>query len=203
MDNLRKKVESLFVCTSPVKNETRNMDIIDKSKVDWKKNVSERLIRRMMRQREDRMDSIRLKKDEIIDEIMKDEKLDLHMDDRTYYINEIYDRYSSLLDNLGELEEFHLETFDKFHISICLNCNFPVVLCGNMATCVNLCFQHYLPENLIGRDYTMDNFVEELFSVWRKHDKCFIKNNNSPEVLIFEDNLEIVCGICFREGFYN
>jgi hypothetical protein len=202
MDNLQKKVENLFVVSfsSPEKNVVRNMDIMDRGKVEWKKNVSERLIRRMMKQREDRMNSIRLKKEEIINELLYDQHLDLHLDEKTYFLLEIYDKYESLLENL---EEYHLETFDKWHISTCLNCSYPVVLCGNMATCVNLCFQHYLPENLISRDYSMDNFVEELFRVWRKHDKCFIRNNSAPEVLIFEDNVEIVCGYCFKQGTFD
>ena len=66
----------------PSQNSVRKMDITEKNKINWKKSVSDRLMRRIVRQRTDRVDSIRLNKEEIVNEIMYEEMIDSQIDDQ-------------------------------------------------------------------------------------------------------------------------
>jgi hypothetical protein len=179
---------------------TRNVDIMSNNKTDWKKSISDKLIRRIVRHRENRIDSIRMNKEEILNEIRYEEMLSDHMDDELLQLSEYFDKFVNLFESEGE---YQLETMGKWNISVCPKCFYPMVFAAGRATCLNLCFQYSLPDDLINEYFTLDNFMDMIITTLKLHSKCLEVNNDVPEVLIFDDDLTVVCPKCFKEDLYS
>jgi hypothetical protein len=180
-------------------DSVRNMNIIE-NKTSWKKCVSDKLVRRMMRYREDRIDNLRLNKEDILNEVRYEEMIVEMNDQESQILSDYFDRVKYLIDNnsftTGEYElEFHKNSL----ISICPICSYPVILTTKKILCLNLCFEFIVHNNFINENFSLDNFVDILGRTYREHQNCFRYGKYNFQLLIFDDNFNIVCEKCFYE----
>ena len=183
-----------------IESVKRDMNIME-NKSDWKKFISDRLVRRMMKQRGDRMDSIRLNKEEIINELRYEEILSDHMDDECMILSEYFDKLLVLFEN-DRLNpgEYLIETHKNSNVSVCPACSYPVILTATKIICLNLCYEYNLPQNLIDEEFTLDNFLDLYSKTRQAHWNCIDIYNEGVQLLVFDDDVHLVCGKCFREN---
>jgi hypothetical protein len=164
---------------------------------DWKKLMSDKLMRRMMDQRKWRLDSIRNSKDEILREIRFEEMLTEHFDEDAI-LSELFDKLVSLFEN-EMVDAYQMQVYNNKNISVCPRCSYPVILTEKRILCLNLCFEYCIPQNLINDGFTLDNFVDLVSKVYSSHPNCLF--NDSPQLLIFEDDVHLVCGKCLTYNY--
>ena len=177
-------------CKSPLQN----------SNSDWKKVVSDRLVSRIMKYREQRVDFIRVNKDEILKDIQYDQVMDYYGDEDNLMMSEYFDKILQLFENqVISPGEYEIELGCNSNISTCPLCYYPVILTSRKILCSNLCFQYDIPNNIINADFSLDNFVDLLGRACNEHKACINTSNATMELLIFEDDANIVCSKCLNE----
>jgi hypothetical protein len=164
---------------------------------DWKKVMSDKLMRRMIDQRKWRLDSIRNSKDEILRELRFEEMLSEHFDEDAI-LSELFDKLVSLFEN-EMVDAYQLEVYNNKNISVCPKCSYPVILTEKRILCLNLCFEYNIPNGLINDGFTLDNFVDLVSKVYSSHPNCLLRD--SPQLLEFEDDVHLVCGRCLTYNY--
>jgi hypothetical protein len=166
---------------------------------DWKKVMSDKLMRRMIDQRKWRLDSIRNSKDEILRELRFEEMLSEHFDEDSL-LSELFDKLVSLFEN-EMVDAYQLEVYNNKNISVCPKCSYPVILTEKRILCLNLCFEYNIPNGLINDGFTLDNFVDLVSKVYSSHANCLLRD--PPQLLEFEDDVHLVCGKCLAYNYIN
>lgn len=177
----------------------RDMNICD-NKTDWKKVVSDRLVRRMMKYREERIDRVRLNKNEIINEVMNDEMLEEGFDEEGMLLSVYFDRVLSLFEESEE--EYQMEVSQDSNVSVCPMCYYPVIKTSKKILCLNLCYEYEIPPFMFHSGFTLDNFIDILGRTYQDHRQCLIKSGERLEIIMFEDDAHIICGKCFKDKLY-
>jgi hypothetical protein len=130
---------------------------------DYKKLLSDRLVQKMMTFREERLESLRNKKNEIIDSL----KLEMMGDDLDFLAKEAemsnyFDYILSLFENYENedcLYNINTLTYNN-KISICPVCHNAVFYYNNRVSCINGCIRFDLPEGAINSYFTLENFID-------------------------------------------
>lgn len=172
--------------------------IMDTQK-DWKKIMSDKLMRRMIQQRRWRVDSIRNNKDEILKELRYEEILNEQFDE-DYLLSELFDKLVDLFEK-EDVDSYQMEIYNNPHISVCPKCSYPVILTNKRILCLNLCFEYLISSGFINDSFTLDNFVDLISKVYSSHSGCL--NQDQPQLLIFEDDIQVVCGSCLGSNIQN
>lgn len=173
-------------------------DIKMSSSSNWKANMSERLVNRIMRYREQRIDEVRSKKFEILQDLQQeknDEKIDVGMED--------YSGMSDLFDaiiNIFESQEINSKPSPEYYgkidinpdISFCPHCFYPVMLVGNHILCLNSCFQFSISPDTFDENFTLNNFMDIYNHTYKAHKYC----NSQLNLVVFVDDLSFVCDKC-------
>jgi hypothetical protein len=169
----------------------------------WKKAVSEKIVNRILKSRESRIGSIRLKKAEILNEVkgelVKDCFGNLIMTDNNFeataedtilseYINKVVD----LFENEDFRPQFEFEMHSTDFLSTCPICFSPVIWSGKAVICTNLCFEYKIPNWVINKDFTLDNFLDVFNRIRLEHISC----NDTIEIIEFDGTFEFVCSKC-------
>lgn len=183
----------------PIPMPTRN--IFDSSdKINWKKTVADKLVQRITRHRERRMDDIRMNKPEIISEVHYEEMLTDNIDEENLLMSDFYNRLFRIWENAnGPNEEYEIE-LNSESVSICPICSYPVVYLMKKIICLNLCFEYVLPSGSINSNFTLDNFVDIYRRTYRDHELCMRESKYKLGLLFLNDDAEcdvsIYCEKC-------
>lgn len=175
---------------------------------DWKKSMSDKLMRRIGKQRQLRMDNIRMNKEEIIQAMLVEENEEnfetppIEVD----MLSDLFEKFMNLFENkIISDNDFTYELEVNSNLSICPLCYDIVISTPNKVVCLSLCFQFNIPENLLGEYFTLDNFIDLFNQTLKSHKNCFVEPNcRDISLLIFENDINFICVKCLKqEEFYN
>lgn len=183
-------------------------DIKTNQFTDWKKVMSDKLVKRIMRYREDRIDSIRDRKEEILNDLKDDLNMDFNNvndypdcnmnminSDEDMILNICFDRVLSLFENnVISTGEYEMEMYNNENVSFCPICSYPVIYTNVKVLCLNLCFEYNIPQGIINGGFTLENFVDSFSQVYKDHKNC----SSQIELLIFEDEVNFICVKCLN-----
>jgi hypothetical protein len=209
MDELADHGQKLNVFFTPTHKQVdtniiiKRQDLSVSSANDWKKMVSDKLVKRISKHREDRMDSVRLHKGRILEEIVYENAINDHCEEDNLILSDYFDKILSLFeqDKISTCE-YEYELCRDSNISVCPFCSYPAILNKNKVLCLNLCFEYNLNQGYIHDNFNFDNFIDLLASTYKEHRHCFSYDNRF-DILYFEESLQIVCLKCFSECLYN
>lgn len=179
-------------------NKTKMRDIMENKNKNWQKIVSDRLVKRIMKYREDRIDNIRLNKEEIINEFRIDSMIDDYNED--ILLSEYFDKILSLFENKTISDgEYELELGNNSNISFCPLCFYPVISTNKKVICLQLCFEFSIPKEAFSFDFTLENLMDLFHRTLKEHMVC-----HSPiSVINVENEVNLVCEKCFINEYFN
>lgn len=188
-------------CNQDISVDTKYMphrnDIKQSNTKDWKKLMSNRLVDRIMKYREQRIDDIREKKFEILKGLKQEDDLDFCMEEDGL-MSEFFDRILMLFEDrmIGDSSslEYTAEVGNNTNISFCCHCGYPVVLVGNRVACMNFCFELNIDPHTFNENFTLDNLMDIYSHTYRSHKQC----GSSLNLLVFENDISFVCSKCFN-----
>jgi hypothetical protein len=164
---------------------------------DYKKMISDKLVKRIIQSRENRIDSIRNRKEEIVESVKKDlhDECDINIDySQELLMSEYFDYILNLFENDDLDNRYNLDTLTYFeNITICPHCHSAIFYYENNIVCVNQCLGYKLLEGTIGDEFTLDNFIDLYKGCVNSHLMCGVK----PEMIqIDRNNLFFICTRC-------
>lgn len=164
---------------------------------DWNQIVSDKLIKKISKYREERMSLIRDSKEEIINQIRHEDFMDNYCKEDSILLSEYFDKILVLFES-NLIGQYELEIATDRNISTCPFCFYPAIFASNKICCLNLCFDYSLSNRMINVNFSVDNFIDLLNKTYQTHKTC-IKSPHDIKVLQFEDDLNIVCGPCLQQ----
>jgi hypothetical protein len=170
--------------------------ITNSSNKDYKKIISDKLVKRIIQYRENRIDSLRNRKEEIVDSVRQDlHSQDINIDCTEELLMSEYFDYILHLFESDELDNrYNLDTLTYFeNISICPHCHSAVFAYDNSVVCINKCLKFNLQEGSISDEFTLDNFLDLYKSWYNNHQYC------GGKVELFQiDALETILFVCSK-----
>ncbi len=182
----------------------KNGEVQNRNKsLEWKKSMSDKLIRRMAKQRLERMDNIRMNKEEIINAMVVEE-LEENFDSpplEVDMLSDLFEKFMNLFENKITSDElFTYEHAMNSNLSICPFCFDIVISTPTRVVCLSLCFQFNIPHNLLGEHFTLDNFMDLFHQTVKAHMNCFIKPDcRDFSLLIFDNDINFACVKCLQQ----
>lgn len=138
---------------------------------DWKRTMSDKLIKRINKFRERRIDDFRNKKIEIFNELNESlEEYNQEIAEHTELLHIYYEKLISIFD-LENKDKFNLEIGDAENISYCPYCSYPVVQIYNKVLCLNLCFDFTISDKIENFNFT--NFLDVYRNYYNIHKDCY------------------------------
>ncbi len=180
-----------------------NMQSNQVEKTNWKKAVSDKLVRRIMSNRENRINYIRFNNPEISNELWYDEMISDNTCDQenaifSYYYNQLEQINKSNL-NIGNIDIESVIGYDP-NISICPICNDPVISSSHKIICLNLCFEFNIRPGILSDEFTIDNFIDMYKSAIKNHQKCMKAGSGSMnshlQLIELDDGVNFLCVNC-------
>jgi hypothetical protein len=141
---------------------------------DYKKMISDKLVKRIIEYRENRIDSLRNRKEEIMNSVKKDIYQEYNVDcSEELLVSEYFDYILNLFENDDMDNRYKLDTLTYFeNITICPHCHNAVFYYENKVCCINQCLGYKLLESTISLDFTLDNFMDIYKGCYNEHLMC-------------------------------
>lgn len=182
---------SIFKVSTPkFSDDTYRTPIQDTIKKDWKKAMSDKLIRRINKYREQRIDDLRNKKLDVFKELSESlEEYNSEIAEHTELLQIYYEKLISIF-NLEDKEKFVEEIGDAENISYCFYCSYPVVQINNKILCLKLCFDFTISDNI--KNFNFVNFLDVYRNYYYIHKDC----NGIIDILEFDNDIIFRCKQC-------
>ncbi len=161
--------------------------------INWRKSVSDRLVERIAKHREERIDNIRERKLEILNSL----KEDFGEIENNVYLSDYFDYIlSNIESSVYDTSNYkQIEDFLNFqNINLCPICHNPVFCYNDQIYCFFRCFYYKLEKGTINEDFTLQNFLDVFRRAFEAHFKC----ESVLEVLNFGTHVDFMCDRCFH-----
>ena len=163
--------------------------------INWKKSVSDKLLNRVLKCREERLDNLREKKLEILSSLKteySDIEYDVFLSDYFDYILTIIEKSQDELYTNG-VSDIEILLHSE-NINLCPICHFPVFCINDEVYCFYKCFYYKLRPGVLNENFTIENLLDNFIRVYKKHIGC---KSNLELLDIYLDELDFVCSKCF------